>query len=249
MNRDEFLKEHTVFPRSFLKEVAVMLSYPSLEGKKMGDGMNSFLEECFKIQSNISSDESFGPFKINTNEQSLSFSFDFDSCSIVVDASKDYISFNDSIYRKTRPLAEFAETVAHGFGTLSMRKDNVWVFPTSNPAEIVHEGLKLILSPDMLEKLPEISTVSNSGSWRLSTECAPIFKDENKIGVKGLIRLILDYSEGDGLACHVVFEAKTIDNVDYSNFREKLIRLNAVLYNMFIRSVSDKVLELMAQDD
>ena len=68
MNRDEFLKDHTVFPRSFLKEVAVMLSYPSLEGKKMGDGMNSFLEECFKIQSNISSDESFGPFSLYVRE-------------------------------------------------------------------------------------------------------------------------------------------------------------------------------------
>lgn len=77
----------------------------------------------------------------------------------------------------------------------------------------------------MLEKLPEISTVSNSGSWHLNTECAPIFKDENKIGVKGLIRLILDYSEGDGFACHVVFEAKTIDNVDYSNFRENVCRV------------------------
>lgn len=249
MKRDELIKNHTVFPRSFLREVAVTLSYPSIEGKKMGEGVNSFFDECFKIQTNVPSEESFGPSKINTIEQNLSFSFDFDSCSLVVDASKDYISFADTVYPKTRPLAEFAETVAHGFGVLSMRKDNVWVFPTSNPEEIVNEGLKLIISPDMLEKIPEISKVSNSGSWCLSTECAPIFKDENEIGVKGLIRLILEYAENDGLACHVVLEAKTTGNVDYANFRDKLIRLNAVLYNMFIRSVSDKVLELMREDN
>lgn len=243
IDREDLIKKHTVFPRSFLKEVQVGLTYPSLEGRRTGEAVDSFLNSNFKIASESKADEVFMPITINSDDNALSFYFEADKCRLDVDAVESYSSFRDSVYPKTRPLAEFAKDVAGGFGRLRLSKENYWVLKTNTPQEDAEKGLSFIFRAERMSELPTITVPSDKNSWGIITSTRPeIFS-----GIDCLIKLRIEYSD-NVLSYSIVLEATTEDNVGYDTFQKELLTLNQAIYQLYIDLVSDNVLELMMTD-
>lgn len=240
IDRNKFVEEHTVFSRSFLKEVQVKLEYPLFEGGKIGSAVNSFFKTNFNISSGNIEDEAFVPIKIETENKGFVFYFDDTEAKLVVNAMAGYRSFIETVYPNTRPLAEFAKGVAGNFGKLSVRKENIWEIDTKSPEDDLHKGLSFILRPDRMHELPSVTAPEGQKSWGISTETQPDMSDEIDCNIK----LHIGFSDNQ-LRYRVIFDATTKSNVNYDSFCDNLLTLNSAIYTMFLQMVSDNVLKLM----
>lgn len=244
IDRDNFIKNHTVFPRSFLKGAKVALSYNSIEGRKIDELVNAFLESNFNISSECNRDEPFVPLKIVTEGNVLTFCFEPTECSVEIDAIKGYKSFLYSFFPRTRPLAEFAKDVVGEFGTLRISKENLWVIKTDSPETDLNTGLEFIFRPDRVMELPAITAPTDKNKWGVKTETRPqVFQD-----MDCLIKLRIEYSDGS-LFYNTVIEASTKNKVSYESFPEELLKLNSAVYQLFIDLVSSHVLEMMTKGE
>lgn len=242
IDRENFIRNHTVFPRSFLKEVQIVLSYSSIEGHKTGESVNSFLNNNFKILSDSKPEEVFVPIKINTGDNALSYYFDAAECRMEVDAIEGYKSFRDSVFPKTRPLAEFAKDVAGDFGRLRLTKENYWILKTDAPEEDATRGLSFIFRTERMS-LPTIKVPSDKNSWGISTSTRPEISPE----IDCLIKLSVEYSD-NALFYSIMLEVATVKSISYETFSKELLILNEAIYQLYIDLVSDNVLELMMKE-
>lgn len=247
INREELMTRHVVFPRSYLKDIEVVLSYPPVEPENIIGKVPAFLEDSFSIKLKDESEESvIFPIQINSKDTKLSFYFDASRSSLSFDASKNYDSFIESILPLTRPLAEFGKNVVGEYGTLSIFKTNVWSRPIDNSSKDVNESLDYLISPKRRAELPNIQTISNTDSWEISMATKSVFRKE--IGANITVKLVLTYNNGI-LTIAITFGISTDKDISYEFFRERLVDMNSFLYGMFIDFVSDSVLETIIQEE
>lgn len=242
IDRDELLKNHTIFPRSFLKEVQVVLSYPSIEGQKNGEAVNTFLADNFNINSDYRTDQYVGQLSVNADI--FSYQFDASECRLSLSAVRGYESFEKSVLPYTKPLAEFGRCIAGGFGTLGVGKENIWIIETENPDEDLMQGLSFIINPERVLELPKITVPKNQNIWGISTETRPEFLSDTATSIK----LKIDFSDKK-LTYRLIYSATTKENISYESFKSALRKLNMAIYYLYMDMVSDNVLELMMKGE
>ena len=238
--------EHRIFNRTFLKQTEVSINFtPAIDSAIFQDKMTHFLKSYFNVDISNETDANSSHLEILSDQTELGFYFEPNRVGFVI-GQKSYASFDRTALPMLEKLKSFISDIAKStdISKLSILKTNIWPIKSEDAYSDFSKMVRYTFQEHC---------VSDIINYPVNTDNPQPFKLSKRLPEKVVKNSILDTKLSAEIISDVsarlslTFNAST-EQISVSDLISKSLILNDLIYQEFIGTISDNIIDIMSRE-
>lgn len=238
--------EHRVFKRTFLQQTEVSIRFtPAIPGVDFHDRMLPFLKSVFNLDLSDKVDKDANHAEISSDREQKKFIFDLDQAKFII-GPESYTTFAEMAIPMIGILLRFISDVAkvETLQQINIVKINIWPIKSDNA---------FLNFTDMIKYTFKERCVADMLSYKFDEDPKPVRLSKtsnNAIAENANIDAVLsaEVVSKEKVNLGLVLNASA-KNIGINDLLSDAIVLNDAIYQGFIETISDNILNLMCREN
>lgn len=239
------LLEHRIFKRTFLQQTEVILNFaPAIDAVSFRNKMLPYLKSVFNLDISDKVDAGANHAEVSSEQEQKKFVFDLNQVKLII-GPRCYKSFAETAAPMISLLIQFIRDVAQVeiVEQIKIVKVNIWPIKSENAFLSFADMISYTFREDCISDMLSYKFGDSPEPVKLS-KTSNIVKDGDNLNVILSAEVISKEKVNLGL----VLDASTKD-VNINDIFFKITVLNDLIYQGFISSISENIVNFMSKEN
>ena len=237
--------EHRVFKRTFLQQTEVSIKFtPGIPDVDFHDRMIPFLKSVFNLDLSDKADKEANHAEVSSDNEQKKFIFDLDQAKFII-GPESYSTFAKTAVPRIGTLLRFITDVAkvETLQRISIVKINIWPIKSDDAFSNFTDMIKYTFKERCVADMLSYKFDEDPKPVRLSKTSNNAIAENANIDAVLSAEVVTKEKVNLGLALNA-----SVNNIGINDLLSDLIALNDVIYQWFIETISNNIINIMARE-